>query len=258
MPAELPILTIADAVAWSHWLTRSAETSRGVWLTLAKKGTTSPTSLTYAQALDEALCHGWIDGQASKRDEATYAQRFTPRTAKSSWSQRNVAHAARLESEGRMTVLGRRAIDAAKADGRWDAAYAGSATAELPPEFLAAAAMVPEAQALLEGLSSQNRFIIYHRINALKTQTGRQKRIKAFVDMLARGETPYPQKMSTEPKQTQKQTQKTTAKPVPVNGKSTSRVSKRVVAPSAESGPTGRDGSMRRSARLRKVMESLD
>ncbi|KAI1120852.1 hypothetical protein F5Y10DRAFT_257553 [Nemania abortiva] len=194
MPIELPILIVADAAAWSNWLVRSAATSKGVWLTLAKKGNTSPTSLTYAQALDEALCQGWIDGQARGGDERTYSQRFTPRAAKSLWSRRNVEHIARLENEGRVTALGRAAVDAAKADGRWDAAYAGQSTAEPPPEFLAAVAAVPAAQAMWDGLTRSNRYAIYFRLNALKTQAGREKRIAAFVEMLARGESLYPQK----------------------------------------------------------------
>ncbi|KAI1811453.1 hypothetical protein GGS20DRAFT_579095 [Poronia punctata] len=194
MPVELPLLTVTDAAAWSSWLIRSATTSKGVWLTLSKKGNTIPTSLTYAQALDEALCHGWIDGQARGGDERTYSQRFTPRAAKSLWSRRNVDHMARLEAEGRVTALGRAAVEAAKADGRWDAAYAGQATAEPPAEFLDAVAAVPEAQATWDVLTRSNRFAIYFRLNALKTQAGREKRIAAFVDMLARGETPYPQK----------------------------------------------------------------
>ncbi|KAK7744790.1 hypothetical protein SLS62_010023 [Diatrype stigma] len=198
MPADLPMLTLADAAAWSRWLGRSADTSRGVWLTLAKKGTTTPTSLTYAQ-------------------------RYTPRTAKSTWSQRNVAHVARLEAQGgRMTARGWRAVEAARADGRWDAAYAGSAAVAsgtgtgaeqlLPPEFLAAVAGVPDAQAMWEVLTSRNRFAIYHRLHALKTQAGRERRVAAFVDMLARGETPYPQKQKAEPKSKSKSKSKFTPK----------------------------------------------
>ncbi|RYO88320.1 hypothetical protein DL764_008750 [Monosporascus ibericus] len=236
---EIPVLTIADVAAWSNWLSRNAEVSKGVWLTLAKKGTSSPTSLTYAQALDEALCHGWIDGQTRKRDEATYAQRFTPRTAKSSWSQRNVGYVARLEREGRMTALGRKAVDAAKADGRWDAAYAGSSTAQPSPEFLAAVALVPEAQAMWDVLTSQNRFAIYQRLNSLKTQAGKERRIAAFVDMLARDEAPYPQK-------------KKPAKPAPAV-KDTFRVSK---SKAPEPSSARQVGSVRRSARLLKATRS--
>ncbi|KAI0385679.1 bacteriocin-protection, YdeI or OmpD-associated-domain-containing protein [Hypomontagnella monticulosa] len=198
MPTELPTFTVPNAVAWSSWLRRSGGASKGVWLTLAKKGSTTPTSLTYAQALDEALCHGWIDGQARKGEinhrDSSYVQRFTPRAPRSNWSKRNVDHVARLEREGRMTEAGRRAVETAKADGRWEVAYAGQAAAELPPEFLAAVAAEPAAQATYDALTRQNRFAIYYRLNALKTQAGRERRIAAFVSMLARGETPYPQK----------------------------------------------------------------
>ncbi|KAI0430043.1 hypothetical protein F5Y09DRAFT_308636 [Xylaria sp. FL1042] len=200
MPVDLPVLTIADAAVWSNWLVRNATTSKGVWLTLAKKGNTTPTSLTYAQALDEALCQGWIDGQARGGDERSYSQRFTPRTANSLWSRRNVDNVARLEKEGRITALGRAAIDAAKADGRWDAAYAGQSTAEPPPEFLAAVAAVPAAQAMWDGLNRSNRFAIYFRLNALKTQAGKERRIAAFVEMLARGESLLPQKQKPGPR----------------------------------------------------------
>ncbi|KAI4869180.1 bacteriocin-protection, YdeI or OmpD-associated-domain-containing protein [Hypoxylon rubiginosum] len=198
MSVVLPTLTVSDVATWSSWLFRSGATSKGVWLTLAKKGATAPTSLTYAQALDEALCHGWIDGQVRKGEgsdaKMSFLQRFTPRAARSAWSSRNVANVGRLEREGRMTEAGNRAVDAAKADGRWDAAYSGQATAELPPEFLAAVAAVPAAQATYEVLTRQNRFAIYYRLVSLKTQAGRERRIAAFVDMLARSETPYPQK----------------------------------------------------------------
>ncbi|KAI1311341.1 hypothetical protein F5Y03DRAFT_304565 [Xylaria venustula] len=194
MPVELPVLTVADVAAWAIWLARSATTSKGVWLTLSKKGHKSPTSLTYAQALDEALCQGWIDGQARSGDERSYSQRFTPRTPKSLWSSRNVDNISRLEKEGRITALGRAAVDAAKADGRWEAAYAGQSTAEPPPEFLAAVAAVPTAQDMWESLSRSNRFAIYFRLNALKTQAGRERRVAAFVEMLVRGETLLPQK----------------------------------------------------------------
>ena len=194
MPLELPVLTVLNTAAWAQWLISEASTSKGIWLTLAKKGATEPTSLTYAQALDEALCNGWIDGQTQKRDEQTYAQRFTPRTAKSAWSQRNVAHVARLEGEGRMQTAGRVAFEAAKADGRVKVAYAGQATMEVPEELAAAIMAVPEAQATWDILTKQNRYAICHRLHALKTEVGRQKRIKVDVAKLARGETYHPQK----------------------------------------------------------------
>eukprot|EP00405_Crypthecodinium_cohnii_P017535 CAMPEP_0206460260 /NCGR_PEP_ID=MMETSP0324_2-20121206/24659_1 /ASSEMBLY_ACC=CAM_ASM_000836 /TAXON_ID=2866 /ORGANISM="Crypthecodinium cohnii, Strain Seligo" /LENGTH=248 /DNA_ID=CAMNT_0053931955 /DNA_START=82 /DNA_END=828 /DNA_ORIENTATION=- len=191
MPLELPGLTVRNAVAWSQWLRRNAPTSAGVWLTLAKKGTTSPTSLTYPEAVDEALCNGWIDGQRRKLDEKTFVQRFTPRTAKSPWSKINVGHVARLKTEGRMRPLGLKAVEAAKADGRWRAAYAGRATAELPPDFLAAVAAVPEAQAKWDQLEKQHRYVVYLRLTVLKTQSKREQQISSCVDILASGQTPY-------------------------------------------------------------------
>ncbi|KAI0523926.1 hypothetical protein F5B22DRAFT_592520 [Xylaria bambusicola] len=243
MPIELPVLTVIDATAWSSWLARSATTSKGVWLTLAKKGNTTPTSLTYAQALDEALCQGWIDGQARGGDERTYSQRFTPRTAKSLWSRRNVDNVARLKKEGRITAVGYAAINAAKADGRWEAAYAGQSTAEPPPEFLAAVAAVPAAQATWDALSRSNRFAIYFRLNALKTQAGKEKRMAAFVEMLARGETLLPQK--------QKPPVSKQASRAPSRKKAGSKEvgEKPMVATRTRTSP-GDSGIVRRSARL--------
>ncbi|KAF3183136.1 hypothetical protein TWF225_006288 [Orbilia oligospora] len=163
-------LTVLNATAWTSWLAKNAQKSSGVWLTLAKKGVTSPTSLTYSEALDEALCYGWIDGQRKSCDEKTFAQRFTPRTGKSGWSKRNVGIVERLEREGRMKAGGVAAVVAAKADGRWERAYAGSATAVADPAFLEA----------LEG-------------NELKTEAGRTRKIQEFVVMLENGGTIYPQ-----------------------------------------------------------------
>ena len=196
MPVELPVLTIANAAAWAKWLARESATSKGVWLTLAKKGVTTPTSLTYAEALDEALCYGWIDGQSRKLDEVTYSHRFTSRSAKSGWSKRNVGYIARLESEGRMQPRGRLEVEKAKADGRWDAAYAGQASIEPPADLSTAIAAVPEAQETWDCLTKKNRFAICYRLGSLKTEAGRRKRLAASVDMLARGETPHPQKQN--------------------------------------------------------------
>jgi uncharacterized protein YdeI (YjbR/CyaY-like superfamily) len=116
-------LILADASAWHDWLTEHHQVNDGIWLVLAKKNVTTPTSLSYDQALDEALCHGWIDGQRKSRDERTFLQRFTPRRRRSIWSKRNVGIIARLESEGRMVAAGREQVERAKADGRWDRAY---------------------------------------------------------------------------------------------------------------------------------------
>ncbi|KAF2717356.1 hypothetical protein K431DRAFT_159841 [Polychaeton citri CBS 116435] len=196
MPVELPELIVADASDWAKWLIGNGTASKGVWLSLAKKGTTTPTSLTYPQALDEALCHGWIDGQALKGDECTYQQRFTPRAVESAWSKRNVGIVARLDEEGRMRPAGRAAVEAAQADGRWERAYAGSSTAEPPEEFMSSIAGIPKAQATWNTLNKQNRYLIYYRLASLKTVAGREKRMQAFVDMLAQGNTPLPQKQA--------------------------------------------------------------
>ncbi|MBO3742652.1 YdeI/OmpD-associated family protein [Actinoplanes flavus] len=191
--AELEELIVADATALRAWLAEHHTTSPGVWLALTRKGGTV-TTLTWQQAVDEALCAGWIDGQARKRDEHSSWIRFTPRTARSSWSQRNVGHVARLEAEGRMLPAGRAAVEAAKADGRWAAAYAPPSEAEAPADLLAAIAADPAAQAMFDVLTKTNRFALIHRLNAVKRAETRQRKITEFVAMLARHETVYPQK----------------------------------------------------------------
>src|SRR5881398_3834705 len=145
---ELPELVVPDACTWREWLGEHHDESPGVWLVLAKKGESEPTSLTYEQALEEALCHGWIDGQVRRRDEATYRQRFTPRRRRSSWSERNTGIAERLLAEGRMHPAGAAEMKRAKADGRWGAAYPGQASIEVPPDLAAALAAEPKAQAM--------------------------------------------------------------------------------------------------------------
>ena len=192
MAADLPELVVKDAAAWRTWLNEHYE-SAGVWLVLAKKGTGEPTSLTYDQALEEALCHGWIDGQTRRRDDATYRQRFTPRRKRSAWSKRNTGIAERLRAEGRMHPAGQAEVERAKADGRWEAAYAGPATIEVPPDLIAALAAEPKAQAMFEILNSQNRYAILYRVATAKRADTRARRIREFVAMLARGETVHPQ-----------------------------------------------------------------
>ena len=194
MAAQLPELIVADAAAWRVWLAEHHEASAGVSLVLAKKGTTEPTSLTYDQALDEALCYGWIDGQVQRRDETTYRQRFTPRRSRSSWSKRNVGIVERLRLEGQMRPAGVAEVERAKADGRWEAAYAGSASIEVPPDLAAALAAEPRARAMFEILTAQNRYAVLYRIDTAKRAETRSRRIEQFVAMLARGETVYPQK----------------------------------------------------------------
>jgi uncharacterized protein YdeI (YjbR/CyaY-like superfamily) len=189
-----PELIVRDARAWRAWLREHHAETEGVWLVLAKKGTLEPTSLTYDEALEEALCHGWIDGQVRRRDDATYRQRFTPRRARSQWSKRNIGIAERLVAEGRMRAAGVAEMERAKADGRWEAAYAGPATIEVPDDLAAALAAEPKAQKLFDALTSQNRYAVLYRVTTAKRADTRARRIEQFVEMLARGETPYPQK----------------------------------------------------------------
>jgi uncharacterized protein YdeI (YjbR/CyaY-like superfamily) len=191
---EQPLLTVLDASAWRAWLTTHHEESDGTWLRLAKKGTTRPTRLSYDEALQEALCHGWIDGQVRRLDELTYRQRFTPRRARSAWSQRNVGIVERLSAEGRMQPAGVAAVERAKADGRWERAYAGQARIKVPADLATALSAEPAAQAMFEILSSQNRYAVLLRIDSAKRADTRARRVEQFVAMLARGETPHPQK----------------------------------------------------------------
>ena len=191
--ADLDELIVADAEALRAWLSSNHTTSTGVWLALGRKGGTV-TTLTWQQAVDEALCVGWIDGQARKGDQDISWIRFTPRTARSSWSQRNVAHVDRLEAQGRMMSGGRAAVEAAKADGRWAVAYAPPSEAEVPADLVAAIAADPAAQAMFDVLTKANRFALIYRVNAVKRAETRERKIGEFVAMLARHETIYPQK----------------------------------------------------------------
>jgi uncharacterized protein YdeI (YjbR/CyaY-like superfamily) len=192
--ADLPELLVADAEGWRRWLAEHHDDPDGVYLVLARKGTTEPTSLTYSEALEEALCQGWIDGQVRRRDEATYRQRFTRRRARSPWSERNVGHAERLTAAGRMRPAGAAEMERAKADGRWQAAYAGQAAIEVPADLAAALAAEPRAQAMFEILTSQNRYAILYRLQSVKRADTRARRIGEYVGMLTRGETIYPQR----------------------------------------------------------------
>jgi len=191
---ELPELVLPDAAAWRTWLREHCDAATGVWLVLAKKGTTEPTRLTYDEALDEALCHGWIDGQVQRRDGTTYLQRFTPRTRRSGWSKRNVGIVQRLVDDGRMHPRGLAEVARAQEDGRWAAAYAGPASVEVPADLAAALATQPAAAAVFAKLTSQNRYAVLYRVTSAKRPETRARRIEQYVAMLARGEAPYPQK----------------------------------------------------------------
>jgi uncharacterized protein YdeI (YjbR/CyaY-like superfamily) len=181
-------LNLPDAAAWRAWLQQHHDDPGGVWLVTARKGT---SGISRNEALEEALCHGWIDGQARKNDDGTYLQRYTRRRARSPWSQRNVKIVMRLIAEGRMHPAGLAEVERAKADGRWEAAYAGPATIEVPADLERALQGEPKARAMFEQLNSRNRYAILYRIGQAKRPETRQRRIETFVAMLARGETLY-------------------------------------------------------------------
>ncbi|HEU0101481.1 MAG TPA: YdeI/OmpD-associated family protein [Mycobacteriales bacterium] len=190
---ELQELLVPGPADWRAWLEEHHARSPGVWLVLGRKGG-SLTTMTWATAVDEALCFGWIDGQAAKRDDVSSLQRMTPRRPRSTWSARNVANVARLEQEGRMRPAGRAAVAAAQADGRWDRAYDGPADAHVPDDLAAAIASDPRAQAMFDVLTASNRYALIHRtVTAVKPET-RARRIAGFVELLARYEAPFPQK----------------------------------------------------------------
>jgi uncharacterized protein YdeI (YjbR/CyaY-like superfamily) len=186
-------LLVRDARAWSRWLERNAGATQA-WLVLARKGTSSPTRLTHPEALEVAICFGWIDGQRRARDDVTFLQRFSPRRPRSPWSQINVAAAEQLIVEGSMRPAGLAEVERAKADGRWASAYAGQATIEVPADVAAALAADAAAAAMFGRLSSQNRYAILYRVGAAKRADTRVRRIAQYVAMLARGETIYPQR----------------------------------------------------------------
>jgi uncharacterized protein YdeI (YjbR/CyaY-like superfamily) len=186
-PTDYPIKLFGDQAAWAEWLEEHHEGEPGVWLRLAKVAS-DLQSVTYAEALEVALCYGWIDGQAKSYDADSYIQKFTPRRKRSVWSKRNREHAERLIRSGKMQPAGLAAIEAAKADGRWDRAYDSPAAATIPEDLQTALDRSPEAKAFFETLNSQNRYAILHRIQtAVKPET-RARRIAKFVSMLERGE----------------------------------------------------------------------
>lgn len=185
--------TFADEQAFETWLAKHHATETEVWIKIHKVASGLP-SITPKQAIDVVLCWGWIDAIRKAFDDTSYLQRYTRRGKASTWSQINVYNVARLTAAGRMTPHGQREVDAAKADGRWERAYAGSRTIQIPEDLQAAIAASPQARATFETLTAQNRFALAFRVHQLKTAAGREKRIAAFVAMLARGETIHPQR----------------------------------------------------------------
>jgi uncharacterized protein YdeI (YjbR/CyaY-like superfamily) len=181
------------ADAFYKWLGRNHDSADEVWIRIHKVGSGLP-SITPKEAIEVALCWGWIDAIRKSLDERSYFQRYTPRGPKSIWSKINVDNVARLVEDGRMTGHGLRHVEAAKVDGRWDRAYASSKDMKIPGDLQAAIDADPEAKAMLAKLSAQNRFALAFRVHKMKTEAGRRKKIETFVAMLKRGETIYPQK----------------------------------------------------------------
>ncbi|WP_210481563.1 YdeI family protein [Naasia sp. SYSU D00948] len=190
MPPERATEEFPDEAAFEEWLARNHDTSPGIWLRLAKKGS-GIASVTYDQALLVALCWGWIDGQKRPQDDRYWLQGFGPRTSRSPWSKRNRDFAEKLIADGRMQPSGLAEVERARADGRWERAYEGQRSAELPDDFLAAVRQDPDAERFLEQLDKANRFAIFYRIQEAKRPETRERRIRNFVEMLARGEKLY-------------------------------------------------------------------
>jgi len=180
---DLPILPFKSAKAWEAWLVKHHQTSPGVWIQFAKK-VSGIKSVTYSEALDVALCYGWIDGQLNGLDERFYIHRFTPRGPRSKWSKINRKHAARLIEAGRMRAAGMKQIEAAQADGRWDAAYDSPKTAAVPDDFRIALDQNSKAKKFFATLSGANRYAILYRLQDAKRPETRSRRIEKLVTML--------------------------------------------------------------------------
>ncbi|HEV2596429.1 MAG TPA: YdeI/OmpD-associated family protein [Sphingomicrobium sp.] len=186
--AGLPILAFVDADALDRWLESQPESASGLWIKFSKAGSDVP-SVTKAEAIDVALCHGWIDGQLNAFDDHHWLVRFTPRKPRSKWSQVNRSRAIELAKAGRIRPRGLAQIAAAKADGRWDAAYPPASQAEVPADLQAALDRSPDAAAFFANLKGANRYAILYRIAAMKKQKSRARKISDFIAMLERHET---------------------------------------------------------------------
>ena len=184
----LPIKRFASLAAWDAWLQKHHTRSSGVWLEFAKKGRQSPP-LSHAQALETALCYGWIDGQTASSKAGWWRQRFTPRGPRSKWSKINCAAVDRLRAQRRLTPAGQAQVEAAKRDGRWKAAYASQRTITIPRDLRAALAARPRAKEFFQALDSKNRYAILYRLHDAKQAETRQRRLRKFVQMLEAGET---------------------------------------------------------------------
>ena len=184
---DLPVIPFASQALWEQWLDQNHTVSKGIWLQMFKKNS-GIASVNYAQALDVALCYGWIDGQLKSIDGLSYMQRFTPRRPKSIWSKRNIEHIARLITEGRMKPAGLKEAESAKSDGRWEVAYDGQGSMNLPSDFLEELTKHSEAFIFYESLNKANKYAIAWRIQTARRPETKEKRMKEILEMLARKE----------------------------------------------------------------------
>jgi uncharacterized protein YdeI (YjbR/CyaY-like superfamily) len=187
----LPIISFENQQAWEAWLSDHHADSKGLWLKIAKKGTGIP-SAQYPEALESALCYGWIDGQKASFDETYWLQKFTPRRPKSGWSKINRQKAEELIASGRMQPAGMQQVELAKADGRWDAAYDSQSTIAVPDDLQQALDKNPKAKVFFATLNSANRYAILYRIQTAKKPETRAARIEKFIDMLSKNEKLHP------------------------------------------------------------------
>jgi uncharacterized protein YdeI (YjbR/CyaY-like superfamily) len=188
---ELPVRAFRTAVAWEAWLAKNHARADGIWVRFYKKGSSTPT-VTYSDALDVALCYGWIDSQVKTYDQQSYIQKFTPRRARSPWSKINRDRVARLDATGRMQPPGIAEVERAKADGRWEAAADPPSQTTVPDDFLAALRKNRKAHAFFATLNRRNTHYIAYRLRDAKRADTRQKRTREMIEMLARGEAPAP------------------------------------------------------------------
>ena len=188
---DFPVIPFESPEQWQQWLAENHADLDGVWIRLFKKGSGKRT-ITFAEALDEALCYGWIDGQSKSYDQESWLQKFTPRRARSLWSKVNIQNVERLIEAGKMKPAGLQQIEAAKQDGRWERAYDSPSTATVPEDFLQELNKDEKAKAFFESLNKTNTYAITWRLQTAKKPETRQKRMKAILEMLAKGEKFHP------------------------------------------------------------------
>lgn len=191
MNKEISKISFKSHLDFEKWLAKNHAGSSGIWLKIFKKHTGKAT-VTYAEAVDVALCYGWIDGQKDKHDDEAWLQKFTPRRPKSGWSKTNTKHVARLIKEGRMKPAGLKEVAEAKKDGRWKNAYHPQSTATFPPEFLQMVAKNPKAQAFLDKLDRVNRYAMIYRLQTTKRPENKAKKMEQYLQMLAKGQRLHP------------------------------------------------------------------